>query len=44
MFYYELHFGLANMAISVLGLYKQTFFLFLKGLDSQCLKMFFLKM
>lgn len=37
MFYYELHFGLANMAISVLGLYK----LFLKGLDSQCLKMFF---
>lgn len=38
MFYYELHFGLANIAISVLGLYKQTF---LKGLDSQCLKMFF---
>lgn len=28
MFYYELHFGLANMAISVLGLYKQTFFFF----------------
>lgn len=26
MFYYELHFGLANIAISVLGLYKQTFF------------------